>query len=68
MPWFNLLGSCKAQIAAADQDEATFILPEAEALQITQKAGEMAQGIATQMVAEKDAKEAPKGKPAKEPA
>lgn len=48
-PWFNLLGSAKAQIAAVDEDEATFILPEADALQITQKAGQMAEGMLQQL-------------------
>lgn len=65
MPWFNLLGAAKAQIAAVDQDEATFILPEADAIQITQKASMMAEGMANQMVQQKEqqdlAKKADKG-------
>ena len=59
-PWFNLLGAAKAQIASIDQDEKTFILPEADALQITAKASEMAQGMAQQMAAQEAAKQAPK--------
>lgn len=55
-PWFNLVGSAKAAISAADQDESIFILPEADALQITQKAGQMAEGMAQQMVAAHDQK------------
>lgn len=58
-PWFNVLGSAKAQISAIDQDEATFILPEADAIQITQKAGEMAQGMAQQMLQAHMAKNQP---------
>ncbi len=61
-PWFNVLGAAKAQISSIDQDEATFILPEADALQITQKAGEMAQGMLQQHL------EANPPKPEKEPA
>ena len=48
-PWFNLLGSAKAQIAAVDEDEATFILPEADAMQISGKAEQIAAGMAQQM-------------------
>ena len=51
-PWFNMVGSAKAQIAAADEDEASFILPEADAMQIQGKAQEMAQGMAQQQVQE----------------
>ena len=50
LPWFNLLGAAKAEIASVDEDETTFILPEADAIQITQKAGQLAQGMAQQMV------------------
>lgn len=50
MPWFNILGAAKAQIASIDQDEATFILPQADAIQITQKASVMAQGMAQQAI------------------
>lgn len=50
-PWFNTLGAAKAQISSVDQDEATFIVPEAEAMQITVKAEQMAQGMAQQMMA-----------------
>lgn len=49
-PWFNMVGAAKAQIASIDQPESTFILPEADAIQISVKAQEMAQGMAQQMV------------------
>ncbi len=61
-PWFNVLGAAKAQISSIDQDEATFILPEADAIQITAKAGEMANGMLQQHLAANP----PEGK--KEPA
>lgn len=61
LPWFNLLGSAKVAIAAADQDESSFILPEAEAIQITQKAQVMAQQMTEQALAQKEA-ETPKPK------
>ena len=49
-PWFNMVGSAKAQIAAADEDEATFILPEADAMQIMGRANEIASQQVAQMV------------------
>lgn len=56
-PWFNVLGAAKAQIAAVDQDESIFILPEADAIQITTKAQQMAQGMAQQLVDQRDQEE-----------
>lgn len=53
-PWFNMLGAAKAQIASIDQDEKTFIVPEADAIQIQGKAQAMAQGMAEQMVAQNE--------------
>ena len=61
-PWFNRVGSCKSQIASVDEDESTFILPEADAIQITQKAQMMAQGMAQQM-AEQAGPQKPGGPP-----
>ena len=42
LPWFNLLGAAKAEIASVDEDEGTFILPEAQAIQIVEKSNAMA--------------------------
>lgn len=65
MPWFNTLGAAKSQIGAMGEDEATFILPEAEATQIMAKAQEIGAGMAEQMVQQKEqedlAKRAEKG-------
>ena len=49
-PWFNTLGAAKSQIAGLGEDEATFILPEADGLQIMAKAQQLAQGMAQSMV------------------
>lgn len=54
-PWFNTLGAAKSQIAGLGEDEATFILPEAEAIQISFKAEEMAGQMAEQVIAQRDA-------------
>lgn len=51
LPWFNILGAAKAEIASVDEDESTFILPESEAMQIMQKAQEIGQGMAQQAMA-----------------
>ena len=51
-PWFNMLGAAKAQISSIDQDEATFILPEADAIQIMAKAQEMASQQVQQIAAQ----------------
>ena len=61
-PWFNTLGAAKSEIASVDEDESTFILPEAEAIQISVKAQEMAMGMAEQM-----AQQQAQAKPAKGP-
>lgn len=50
LPWFNILGAAKAEIASVDEDESTFILPEAEATQILLKANE----IASQSIAQNE--------------
>jgi hypothetical protein len=62
-PWFNTLGAAKSQIAGLGEDEATFILPEADAIQITTKAGEMAQGMAEDVIAQEQAQPAKGGPP-----
>lgn len=61
-PWFNAVGSARVAVATADQQEHDFILPEAEAVQITQKAEMMAQGMAEQLVSQRDAEEDAKEK------
>lgn len=48
LPWFNILGAAKAEIASVDEDESTFILPEAEAIQIQIKADGVARGMLQQ--------------------
>ena len=57
LPFWNILGAAKAEIAAVDEDEAQFILPESEAMQITMKAQMMAQGMAQQVLAQRDQEE-----------
>lgn len=54
LPWFNILGAAKAEIASVDEDEGTFILPEAEAAQIMAKAQQIGQGMAEQALAQRD--------------
>lgn len=61
-PWFNRLGNAKSQIADLSEDEATFILPEADALQIMSKAQVMAQGMAKQIMDQEAMKNQPKPK------
>jgi hypothetical protein len=53
-PWWNRLGGAKVRIAGTGEDESSFILPEADAIQITSKAQMMAQGMAEQMVQQKE--------------
>ena len=48
MPWANRLAVAEAMLQATDEDPQRFIIPEAQAVQIVQKAGEMAQGMAMQ--------------------
>lgn len=64
-PWFNVVGAAKAQIAGLGEDEATFILPEAEATQIMVKAQEIGSQMADQETQRRDqeelAKKADKG-------
>ena len=60
-PWFNVLGAAKAQIASVDQDESSFIVPEADAIQIQIKAQQQAQGMAQQMVQQHMESMPPKG-------
>ena len=62
MPWFNRLELAKAELQNMDESPERFIVPEAEAIQIVQKAEEMAAGMAEQVLAEENAKE-PKGGP-----
>lgn len=54
LPWFNILGAAKAEIASVDEYETTFILPEAEAAQIMAKAQQIGQGMAEQAIADRD--------------
>lgn len=61
MPWFNTLGNAKSQIADLGEDEDTYILPEADALQIASKAQEMAVGMAQQMAPPPQPEEPPRG-------
>jgi hypothetical protein len=64
-PWFNRLGGAKVAIAGTGEDESSFILPEADAIQITSKAQMMAGQMAEQMVSQHQqqelAKKADKG-------
>jgi hypothetical protein len=64
-PWCNRLGNARSQVADFGEDESTFILPEADAIQITAKAQQMAGQMAEQMVAQHQqqelAKKADKG-------
>lgn len=53
-PWFNTLGNAKSQISDLGEDEATFILPEAEGLQIMAKAQEMGAQMAQQHIQQKE--------------
>lgn len=55
MPYFNRLEILKAELQTAEEDPARFIIPEAEAIQITMKAQEMA----AQQVAQMQAQEQP---------
>ena len=57
LPWFNLLGAAKAEISSVDEDEATFILPEADALQIMGKAQEIGSNMAQQAAQQKPPQE-----------
>ena len=50
MPWANRLELAKEQLRSMDQESDKFIVAEADAIQITMKAQEMAQGMAQQMV------------------
>lgn len=54
LPWFNVLGAAKAEIASVDEDESVFILPEAEATQIMAKAEQIGAGMAEQALAQRD--------------
>lgn len=64
-PWFNRLGNAKSQVADLGEDEATFILPEADALQIMSKAQGLAQGMAQQVLQQEQMKNQPKEKEGK---
>ena len=57
LPWFNVVGAAKAEIAAVDEEESTFILPEAEAMQIMVKAQEIGAGLAQQAIAQNEQKQ-----------
>ena len=48
MPWVNAVAVAESILQAGDEDPQRFILPEAQAMQIMGKAGEMAQGMAQQ--------------------
>lgn len=58
-PWFNTLAAAKSQIAGLGEDEGTFILPEADAMQIVGKAQEMAAGMAEQVIAQEQGEQGP---------
>lgn len=62
-PWLNDLEIFKAAAASNDEDADRFIVPEADALMILQKAGEMAEGMVAQQQ-EQEAQENP-GNPGK---
>jgi len=53
-PWADVLAGAKAELQSMDEDPDLFIVPEAEAMQIMVKAQELAQGMAQQMVAQKE--------------
>ncbi len=49
-PWANILEAAKEELRSMDIESEKLIVPEAEAIQIVQKAQQMAQGMAQQMV------------------
>ena len=63
LPWFNILGAAKSEIASVDEDESTFILPESDAMQIMQKANEIAQGMTQQALSARATQSPPLGPP-----
>ena len=54
MPWANRLELARIELQAMDEDPDRLIVPEADAMQIVVKAEEMAQGMASQMIAQKE--------------
>jgi len=50
-PWANRVEVAKSELQSMDEDPERFIIQEAEAVQIMQKAQEMAQGMAQQQMA-----------------
>jgi len=63
-PWFNRVEIARAELTAAEEDPSQFIIPEAEAVQIMEKAAMMAQGMAQQQAEQgKPAQDQPKDAP-----
>ncbi len=63
MPWANRLEVAKSELQSMDEDPDRFILPEAQAMQIMDKAQGMAQGMVQQEMAMRDKQEAMEPKP-----
>lgn len=54
MPWANRLEVAKTELQAIDEDPDRYIIPEADAIQITMKAEEMAVGMTQNALAKKE--------------